>query len=84
MSNFSWKPISSNGKIACHQAKVGEFRAQVWERTYGGWLFSFAGETDGIGYDTKEIAIAACEIRGIHWIVSACNALGYTVRVPKE
>lgn len=85
MSNFNWNQFSDDS----YQAKVGEFVAYVWffpgyKHCPEGWKFSFAGTTDPLAYQTAEIAKAACEVRGIHWIVSACNALGYTVRTPKE
>lgn len=78
MSNFVWNQIDGY-----HHAKVGEFLAEVWQNAnIGKWKFRWAGTTDVQEYDTAVIAKAACEIRGIHQIVSACEELGYAVRVP--
>lgn len=78
MSNFNWNQVSSS----YHQAKVGEFTAEVWELGNGKWRFRWAGTLDPQSYDTALIAKAACEIRGIAQIVNACTELGYVVRVP--
>lgn len=79
MSNFNW--IQDPGSY--FQAKVGDFLAEVWQvGQTGKWKFRWAGTLDPKEYDTALIAKAACEIRGIAQIVSACTELGYVVRVP--
>lgn len=64
------------------ETKVGNFPAIVWKSHQDmKWKFRFAGESDLVGYDTKEIAQAACEIRLTSWLVSACAALGYRIQL---
>lgn len=75
MSRFKWQQFGDY----CYRAKVGEFLAEV----YGvddGWEFWFAGGSDGVSYQSREVAMGACEVAATKWIVMACNELGFSVR----
>ena len=76
MNSFEWKQVGNT----CYQARVGAFLAEVYG-TEEGWQFWFAGTAYDRFYETADIAKAACQIYGTHWIVSACGDLGFQVMV---